>query len=143
MKLFEIRSDINWASDNWGDDEFEPPTNMCPDCEGEGYVDGEKCERCYGEGQVFEFWDIGRSPTFRAMDMAADAVGYAAGRARDKLTGRKREERPERPPHPDAHLSPEERAAKFQAGLNRRIEKAKRTSEFMDRADPRRTAGRR
>jgi hypothetical protein len=37
--------------------DFEPKTNMCPDCEGEGHVAGDQntpCERCDGVGEVFE-----------------------------------------------------------------------------------------
>lgn len=33
--------------------DFEPATNMCPDCEGEG---GD-CETCYGIGEIFESED--------------------------------------------------------------------------------------
>ena len=34
--------------------DFEPATNMCPDCEGKGKRDGKACERCHGAGEVFE-----------------------------------------------------------------------------------------
>ncbi|MHA1290369.1 MAG: hypothetical protein ACTSPB_23560, partial [Candidatus Thorarchaeota archaeon] len=43
------------------DEEFEPATNMCPDCEGSGQVHagGDEqglwdCDRCNGEGEIFE-----------------------------------------------------------------------------------------
>lgn len=38
------------------DDDFEdPPTNICPECEGKGKdKDGKKCENCNGAGEIFE-----------------------------------------------------------------------------------------
>lgn len=37
------------------DDDFEPATNICPDCEGGEHPPAVgKCERCDGEGEIFE-----------------------------------------------------------------------------------------
>ena len=41
-------------NEEWDDHDYDPPTNMCPDCEGHGKMNGETCERCNGHGEVFE-----------------------------------------------------------------------------------------
>jgi len=57
-KINKIRSDLakKLADEDVDVDykDFEPATNMCPDCEGEGKRDGKACERCHGAGEVFE-----------------------------------------------------------------------------------------
>ena len=40
-----------------GYEDFEPATNMCPECEGVGEVAGKACEQCHGEGEIFEDCD--------------------------------------------------------------------------------------
>ena len=43
----EVFADVVWNI-------YEPKTNICPDCEGSGEVNGRRCRRCNGKGKVFE-----------------------------------------------------------------------------------------
>lgn len=57
-----LKDDWNMGDyyDAWDDDEDDAPkTNICPSCEGEG------CEECYGEGEIFEDETLSEAgPTF-------------------------------------------------------------------------------
>jgi hypothetical protein len=67
--MVDIEDTTAWKNRNNARTDFEPKTNMCPDCEGTGDrltgSDhafpglGYECERCNGEGAVFEDGDDG------------------------------------------------------------------------------------
>lgn len=53
----DVERDVHAQADEALTDEedFEPPTNICPDCEGGEHPPAlGKCERCDGEGEIFE-----------------------------------------------------------------------------------------
>jgi hypothetical protein len=71
------------------EDEWEPSTNICPDCEGGEHppVHG-VCERCGGLGEIYE----GKKPDFADIDKDGDKKETAKKAAKDKEAKEEEEE---------------------------------------------------
>lgn len=74
--------------DDW-EDEWEPSTNICPECEGGEHppVHG-VCERCGGLGEIYE----GKKPDFADIDKDGDKKETAKKAAKDKEAKEEEEE---------------------------------------------------
>ena len=71
-------------------DDMEPPTNICPDCEGgeRPPKDGTKCVRCDGVGEVYE----GKKPDFLDADKDGDKKESMEKAEKDKKKDKKKDD---------------------------------------------------
>ena len=47
---YPVMSDWEWDNAPWN----EPEPRDCPYCDGEGIIDGVRCEKCDGEGVIYD-----------------------------------------------------------------------------------------